>query len=396
MKKVMFVDDEENILSGLRRLLRPMREEWDMEFVNDPLEAMRLLEAGDYDVVVSDMRMPQATGVEVLTQAKECCPQAVRIGLSGYADAELALEAAQVTHQFLAKPCQCEQIVGAVERVVRLQHQLNNADLQRAIGSVKALPSLPHLYQEIMQEASSPEGTLARVGEIIGQDLGMTTKVLQLVNSAFFGLSATVTTPAQAASVLGLDAVRSLVLGVGLFEQFKGASCAQQVQELWSHSVRTAAVARNVARHFGCDDKVVEQALLAGMIHDIGKLIVMTEFSRVSGMITALIDTLGVSVVDAERQLLGCDHQDVGAYLLTLWGFPSLVVEAVAFHEEPGASTTSSDVLTAVHVANAIDTAARGGHPLDSLINEDYLDFAGRRSIAGVCEQLLAAAEGVG
>ncbi len=393
MKKVMFVDDEENILSGLRRLLRPMRAEWDMEFLSDPLAAMQALESGDYDVVVSDMRMPQATGVEVLSHAKEHCPQAVRIGLSGYADAELALEAAQVTHQFLAKPCDCEHIVGAVERVVCLQDKLNNADLQRAIGSLKALPSLPHLYQEIMHEASSPEGTLARVGEIIGRDLGMTTKVLQLVNSAFFGLDATVSTPEQAASVLGLDAVRSLVLGVGLFEQFENADCAQEIEALWAHSARSAALARAVAQQFGCDDKVAEQALLAGMVHDIGRLIVITEFSQVSGMITALIEKTNTPTVEAERELLSCDHQDIGAYLLTLWGFPAVVVEAVAFHEEPGASATTSEVLTAVHVAAAIDLAARGGKPLHSLIDQDYLARVGRNGVAGDCAALLASVE---
>ena len=217
MKQVLFVDDETKILDGLKRLLRPVRDRWEMHFESSSAKALERIENGHFDVVVSDMRMPTYTGVDVLRHTKEHCPDAVRIGLSGYADSQLALEAAQVTHQFLAKPCNAEKLVASVDSVVRLQERLGDEKLRRSIGGLTNLPSLPSLYLRITEEAASPTGSLESVGEIIASDLAMTAKILQLVNSAYFGLRSDVSSPVQATRVLGLDAVRAIVVTVELF-----------------------------------------------------------------------------------------------------------------------------------------------------------------------------------
>jgi len=160
MKQVLFVDDEARILEGLKRLLRPLRDRWEMHFEVDSRKALQRIESGHFDVVVSDMRMPSYTGVEVLRHAKTHCPDAVRIGLSGYADSQLALEAAQVTHQFLAKPCDAEKLVAAVDQVVRLQERLGSEGLRSCIGGVTSLPSLPNLYLRITEAAAYLHGTV--------------------------------------------------------------------------------------------------------------------------------------------------------------------------------------------------------------------------------------------
>ena len=355
MKQVLFVDDEPMILQGLKRLLRPVRDRWEMHFESDSARALERIEQHHFDVVVSDMRMPNHTGVDVLRHARTHCPDAVRIGLSGYADAQLALEAAQVTHQFLAKPCDSAKLVNAVDRVVRLQDRLDNEDLRRNIGAVSTLPSLPSLYRRMTAAAAAANGTLASVGEIIGQDLAMTTKILQLVNSAYFGLRSEISSATQATTILGLDSVRAIVLTLELFNSLDDDAEADDVRRLWQHSIATGALARRMAVHLGLGDRATEQALLAGMLHDVGKLIEISRIQRAYRLVRGLVEKAGMSTTEAEEQLLGCNHADIGAYLLTLWGFPSPVVEAVAYHHQPADSLDRTPTpLTAVHLANVL------------------------------------------
>ncbi len=375
MKQVLFVDDETKILDGLKRLLRPVRDRWEMHFESSSAKALERIENGHFDVVVSDMRMPTYTGVDVLRHTKEHCPDAVRIGLSGYADSQLALEAAQVTHQFLAKPCNAEKLVASVDSVVRLQERLGDEKLRRSIGGLTNLPSLPSLYLRITEEAASPTGSLESVGEIIASDLAMTAKILQLVNSAYFGLRSDVSSPVQATRVLGLDAVRAIVVTVELFSSARSDCAVPDMQALWQHSIEAGGLAKQAARALGLDRKAADQALLAGMLHDVGKLVEISEIQEGYARVKTLMSEQGAGVVEAETQVLGCTHADIGAYLLTLWGFPSPVVEAVAYHHHPRDSLDAEATpLTAVHLAEAL---SHGTDHSGVVLDEAYLERVG-------------------
>lgn len=375
MKQVLFVDDETKILDGLKRLLRPMRDRWEMHFEPCAARALERIATGHFDVVVSDMRMPAYTGVDVLRQTKKHCPDAVRIGLSGYADSQLALEAAQVTHQFLAKPCDAEKLVASVDSVVRLQERLGDQRLISSIGGLTSLPSLPNLYLRVTEEAASPTGSLESVGEIIASDVAMTAKILQLVNSAYFGLRSDVTSPVQATRVLGLDAVRAIVITVELFSGARADAAVPDMQALWQHSIVAGGVAKQAARALGLGRKAIDQALLAGMLHDVGKLVEISGIQEGYARVKALMSEQGLGVVEAERQVLGCTHADIGAYLLTLWGFTSPVVEAVAYHHHPGDSLdTAVTPLTAVHLAEVLTHGMEGS---DIALDVAYLERVG-------------------
>jgi putative nucleotidyltransferase with HDIG domain len=375
MKQVLFIDDETKILDGLKRLLRPVRDRWEMHFEQSSARALERIENAHFDVVVSDMRMPAYTGVDVLRHAKQHCPDAVRIGLSGYADSQLVLEAAQVTHQFLAKPCDADKLVASVDSVVRLQERLGDDGLRSCIGGLTTLPSLPNLYLRITEEAASPHGSLESVGEIIASDLAMTTKILQIVNSAYFGLRSDVSSPVQATKVLGLDAIRAIVITVELFSSAPSDTCVPDMQALWQHSIATGGLAKQAARALGMDRKSIDQALLAGMLHDVGKLIEISEIQQAYAEVKTLVGERGIDMLEAERQVLGCTHADIGAYLLTLWGFSSPVVEAVAYHHHPQDSLdTAPTLLTSVHLAEALSD---GGAEAEDVLDESYLQRAG-------------------
>ncbi|MCC7413583.1 MAG: HDOD domain-containing protein [Gammaproteobacteria bacterium] len=370
MKSILFVDDEPNVLDGLRRMLRPMRNEWEMRFAASGAEALALLEAGPCDLVVADMRMPGMTGVELLEAVQARRPETVRIILSGHSEMVAVLQTVRSAHQFLAKPCEAETVRATISRAFALRARLRDEGLVALVAGLKSLPSLPALYQEITAEIDSPDGSVARVGEIIARDVAMTAKLLQLVNSAFFGLPRAVNRVGDAVAYLGLDVLRALVLTSGVFshcDEKTARSC--RLEELWRHSAEVGALARRIARAQGCEGKLAEIAMMAGMLHDVGRVLLAA--NRPQEYAAALARAQEIGTAAAEREAFGHSHAEVGAYLMGIWGLPDLIVEAIAYHHAPGESQDAGFTpLTAVHVADAL---CDGGADADSRIDAGYL-----------------------
>ena len=153
MRRILFVDDEQNILQGLKRMLRPMRNEWDMHFANGAEEALKIvpkhkvateeLEDGPVDVIVSDMRMPNLDGAYLLGQIRDRYPATARIILSGHAEQEMAIRSVAAAHQFLAKPCDAETLRETVKRACQLREMMASERLQKITAEIGQLPSVP-------------------------------------------------------------------------------------------------------------------------------------------------------------------------------------------------------------------------------------------------------------
>ena len=247
MKRVLFVDDEPQMLSGLQRLLRPQRHEWDMKFAEGGEQALVALEETPYDVIVTDMRMPGMDGVTLLEQVKDQWPQMVRIILSGYTELEATLRTLPVAHQFLSKPCDPGRLKDVVERACALQSLLSREALRATIAQMGDLPSQPGVYLKLAEALGDPATSMADVARLIEQDIAMSAKCLQLVNSAFFGLGR-VTSVQQAVSYLGTDMVKALVFTVEVFHAFQPAPGAGgfDLDALQSHSLLVARLATKI------------------------------------------------------------------------------------------------------------------------------------------------------
>src|ERR1700733_7175339 len=153
-KRILFVDDEDFALRGLERLLRSMREEWDMEFVDSGEKALARMNGAAFDVIVSDMRMPGMNGAELLNEVMKHHPKTVRLILSGYADRDLILKCVGSTHQYLAKPCEAESLKAAVSRASNLEGSLQSERLKSLVGQMSRLPSIPSLYMQVVEKAA--------------------------------------------------------------------------------------------------------------------------------------------------------------------------------------------------------------------------------------------------
>ncbi|GIX49667.1 MAG: signal transduction protein [Candidatus Tectimicrobiota bacterium] len=378
-KRVLFVDDEPNVLQALRRMLHTMRQEWEMAFASSGEEALRLLAEQPFDVIVSDMRMPGMDGVQLLTRVMEQYPGIVRIVLSGHSDRDMILRSVKPAHQYLAKPCDAERLKATVARACALRELLADQALQRLVSGVKTLPSLPTLYTEVIAAIQAPDSSLEEVGQIIEQDMAMSAKILQLVNSAFFGLRRHVASPTQAVCLLGLNTVQALVLSVQIFAHFDQAVLRRlALDTLWQHSLATSVCAKQIAADLASDRTTVDHAFMAGLLHDVGQLLLAANVPEAYGRALALAHEASLPLWEAEQAVFGATHAEVGAYLLGLWGLPDAIVEAVAYHHRPAACLHQAfSPLAAVHVADALVREAEAGGGEDTGLNPQYVAALG-------------------
>jgi putative nucleotidyltransferase with HDIG domain len=346
MIRIIFVDDEVNVLQAMRRTLHVMRQEWSMEFSSSGPAALEELAKSPADVIVSDMRMPGMDGWQLLTEAKKLYPQMVRLVLSGHADPSSIMRSVGVAHQYLAKPCESEALKAAISRTHRLKDLLSSDRLAQLVGHVGMLPSAPKAFQEILACLQQPNASMADAAQIIGNDVAMTANVIKLVNSAFFGSRQPITTASRAVAYLGLDILGALVLGHSAFKSGVTTGIAEfSLERLWQHSLDVAMAARAIALHEKLSPTQVEEAFLAGMLHDVGKVVFATRPAAAS-------DDPSDSVKERTAQM-ETHHAEVGAYLLGLWGFPNSIVEAVAFHHAPRQS--GGDGLTLPRLIHIVD-----------------------------------------
>lgn len=377
MRTILFVDDQKNILDGLRRMLRSMRDEWEMLFAESGQEALNILKEKPCDVLVSDMRMPEMNGAQLLSQVAKKYPQVVRIVLSGDADKETVLQTTVQAHQYLSKPCDADTLKATVARACSLRDLLSDSALRRIVTQVTILPSLPSLYTMVMEELQSEKTSLDHVGSIIEQDVAMTAKLLQLVNSSFFGFKRQVSRVRDAVPLLGADVLKALVLSVGIFSQFQNKKPLHgiSIDTISEHSLRVANYAKVIAISQKADRVDQDQSFLAGILHDLGKLILWTNFPNEYGEVCSMCSVERCTVSEAEKRHFQASHEQVAAYLLGLWGFADAVVEAVAFHHHPGCLPLKRFTpLTALHVANAFDHFKTDALvSLEAGVDESYL-----------------------
>ena len=372
-KRILFVDDDALVLTGLQRMLRSLRQEWEMEFVESGTQALARMAEMTFDVVVTDMRMPGMDGAELLAEVMRLYPKTVRIILSGHADKDLILKCVNSTHQYLSKPCESESLKATIQRACGLENNIENERLKQLVARMERFPSLPSLYVEIVEILNDPNTTIEDIGGIVSRDMAMTAQLLKLVNSAFFGLSRVVSSPFEAALYLGIDTIESLVLSIHAFSQFDDLkSCGFNLDALMLHSMNTAARAKQIAQLEEASAKVRDECFVAGMLHDTGKLVLAANYPKDYERVTQLVREKNLSVCAAEKEIFGADHAGVGGYLLGLWGLPVPVVEAIALHHSPQLGTNPNfSALTAVHAANVLEherTAADDG------VKENELD----------------------
>jgi HD-like signal output (HDOD) protein/CheY-like chemotaxis protein len=340
--RVLFVDDDPNVLSGLRRLLHAERDQWAICFATGATEALELFAARPFDVVVSDMRMTSMDGADLLTKVRRLTPATVRIVLSGQTDRASAMKAASVAHQYLSKPTDAETLKNAIGRAQELERRLGQPRLRSALGGLERLPSPSATVRSLNAALVDPSSEIDTVVRIVEPDLGISAKILQLVNSAFFALPREVTSLREAVAYLGLDNVRAMATSADLIQALSsGPAFDLLAVRLQAHCAGVLQLARYILPR----SRRPADLFLGALLHDLGLLaaasLVPDGWADLGAVGT------GPWTVQKEKDLLGASHADIGAYLLCLWGMPYGAVDIVARHHDPG--PVAGGALAEVH-----------------------------------------------
>jgi HD-like signal output (HDOD) protein/CheY-like chemotaxis protein len=380
-KRILFVDDEPMVLKGLQRTLRKMRNEWEMVFTESSKQALDILASEPFDVIVSDLRMPEMDGAQLLAEVKSKHPQVVRIILSGQVEQESRFKSVQLAHQSLSKPCDADILKQTLNQLFALRSLLEDESIKRIVSQTETLPSLPKVYTEVISELQSANPSIKKVGEIISSDLGMTAKILQIVNSAFFGLVRKISNPREAVMLLGTETVKALVLSVKIFSEFNQKKYAWfDFDHIFNHSLSVSMFTHTISKEEHLDQNLVNNALMAGMFHDLGKLILVTNFQEPYRRIWTEAQETGQNLWNLENEMFGTSHAEIGAYLMGLWGLEYPVIEAIAFHHCPAKSlSNSTGLLTAVHFGDVYDRLKYGCNGENGLsqLDRGYLNNLG-------------------
>ncbi len=357
MRSILFVDDESRVLEGLQRMLFPMQREWKMAFALSGAQALELLEKGHFDVVVSDMRMPGMDGAQLLEEVKKRCPDTLRFILSGQSESEVIYRTLGSAHQFLSKPCKPAFLKECVDKAFALRSILASDALKAVVAQIGTLPPVPQVYAKLCEALKSPDCTIEEVGQVIKMDPAMTAKILQVTNSAFFGLRRDVSTVPQAVSLIGLKNITALVLARGLFAPVEGGKLPPgfSIDSLWRHCMVVASYAQAICQVENTSKEIADDAYTGGLLHDTGQLVFLAGCPDDYVRCHEYAIEKQVTLPAAEGELLQCTHGEVGAYLLGIWGLPYPIVESVAYHHNPSIYLGSEfSPVTAVHVADIL------------------------------------------
>lgn len=350
-KRILFVDDEPAILAGLQNLLYKDRRRWDMVFAHGGELALAEIRKEPFDIVVSDMRMPGIDGATLLNTIKDEFPATVRIMLSGHADREAIVRALPALHQLLSKPCDATTLRGAIERSLDGVDVDRDARIRKIVGGVDKLPTPPDIYFDLTRLMQSPSSSVSDVARVVTRDPGLSAKLLQLVNSAYFGTGQVTTSIQQAVALLGTDRLRYIALTASVFSSPTGedGACGFSLSELQRGAMRAAWLARTIA-----EPAIRDEAFASTLLHDVGHVVLAlgrpTEFRAFQDRVAH-----GEPPESLELDLFGVTHADVGARLLAIWGLPQIIVDAVQHHHDPGGAPEPCRRLASiVHVADAV------------------------------------------
>lgn len=374
---VLFVGAEQPLWEEFRAFSAGTESVWAAEFAHTGAEASARMETSSFAAVVSDVQLLDTKGLALLDEAMVRQPKAFRLVLSDMADTQSTVACVGRTHHHLVKPCDVSMLLSALGQANALEVWLPSDRVQELIGRMRWVPSPPDLYFKVAAEMQSANASVETVGQLIAQDPAITAKILQLANSAVFGLRLQVLEPIEAVAYLGLETTKALVLLAHTFASFeKEKQDGFSVESLWHHSVLAGRFARRIAQAENSGPERAEQAAAGGLLHDLGILLLAANMPQQLAHLRTVAREESILLWQAELKTLGATHADLGACLLGIWNLPKPIIEAVALHHNPlQLPARGFGPLTAVHVANvfAHQAAPDPAASITTEVDPDYL-----------------------
>jgi len=353
VKRIVFVGQDQAALDRHWLTYQPLGAEWDLRFVCGFPGATAELESSVADVVVCEVLGPASAGAEFLAAVRERWPDTVRLVLTGSAAVEASLRVLPVAHQSLREPCDCDTFRRTLRRVLAVRDTLISERVRATIGALTSLPHPPRVYTRLLAVLADPDYGMSDVARVIETEASLVAKILQLVNSAFFGRPRTVTSVRHAVGILGTTLIRNVTLASELADDLARSPHVSTtlLAEQKQHGQLVAGIAHEIARR----TPHREDAFTAGLLHDVGVLIIAGHYPEWLERATSAAREQGIPFREAESKVNPVGHAEAGAYLMGLWALPTPIVEAVAYHHLPGLTGSRElDTVGAVHIADVL------------------------------------------
>ncbi|WP_430883738.1 HDOD domain-containing protein [Fusibacter sp. JL216-2] len=371
MKRILFVDDEKQILRALKRLF--VSSDYEVHFAESGEKALQLIESNDFDLLVTDIRMPEMDGLELLRQVKSESPLTLRVALSGYTDNKKIYSALEdnLAKLYLFKPWDNKELTSLIDRLFELEDILKDKKLLNLINNLDELPTVPDLYAELCRMVEE-NADIEAIAKKLEEDQSIASKLLRVANSAFYG--AKTGSISQAIMYIGLINVKNIVLSNGIFTSLGIDRDLQRM--LWEHVNLTNRL-MNAIYQKCLFKKVPNMFASAGLLRDIGRVIIyqyfMEEFKEA---LNIMKENPNKSIVEIENETIGVDHQKIGGYLLNWWEIPVPIIEAALFHHDPlNDAVMNKELVCVVHIANYYSWKMLDDQSSSQALKVDVLDY---------------------
>jgi HD-like signal output (HDOD) protein len=338
-------------------LLRALDPEWAISGFTEPITALAAVKAHAPDLILSDQSMPEMQGSELLEEVRTLSPKTIRVIMSGYVAVD-KLQVITSAHQFIAKPFDAAKLRDLIRRSFAAQEKLRDVNLLDVVTALRSIPSIPQVYQSIVAQLENDRHAVSEIAALIKQDPGLSIKVLQLANSPLFAQESLITNPEEAVLSLGTDMLAAVVLSQCLFKHYQSVTHSEMdLRKIWNHSWETGYFAQHICRERWLPPKTAEEALLAGLLHELGRFVLIDNFP----------DRFQAACNHARRAKTALAPQlleefkatpcQIAAYLLELWGMPEMVINAIAALDDPaGAKSEIFSLPTALYIADLLAT----------------------------------------
>jgi HD-like signal output (HDOD) protein len=349
VKRVLFVDDEVQILKSIRRIFPGSS--FEVLSADSADSALRIMNDSPVDMIVSDMRMPNMDGIELLNIVKQKYPETIRLILSGYADEEEIMNTLKnnIAKAYMFKPWDNNELL----RIVTLNLETNPtlpSEFIAFVNNKNQLPTTNGSYHNIMHTIEE-NSDLEIISNEIVKDQTISAKVLQVVNSAYYGIKTG--SVKKALTILGVNELKNIIMSIDVMECLKTSGPANQIAEkIWAHAYMTSRIQHIFQDRFLLEqDNHVETA--AGLLHKIGIVLMLNYYKE--NYLVYLAKLFGKNdeyLYQTEKQTYGFSHADVSAFLLKWWNMPGQIVEAAARYVSPlGEDVRNKGVCCCVHIA---------------------------------------------
>jgi HD-like signal output (HDOD) protein len=285
-------------------------------------------------------------GSKLLEQVRVVSPNTIRLIMSGYVALD-KLTLITSAHQYIAKPFQPSKLRDLIVRSFAAQERIINQGLQMVVTSIRSIPSLPQAHHSLLKELEDDRTASTNIARLIGDDPGMSVKVLQLANSALFGPGYTVSNLIDAVNCLGTEMLSAIVLSQSVFRHYESLKPGEvDMQKVWSHSWETGCIAQRLCREKKLPFQTGEEAFLAGLLHEVGRFLLFDNFPDQFELACEEARHAKTPLSASLRQVLQTTPAQMSAYVLELWGLPNGVIHSISNVDRPEAEAAKKFSLT--------------------------------------------------